>query len=66
MKILKLLEKNYKKYLKEDIINCKNKIVILIPCFNEEKTIIDICKRAKNLDMYLLLMINQGTIQKNY
>ena len=25
----------------------KHKIVILIPCFNEEKTIINICKRAK-------------------
>tara|TARA_B100000123_G_C25595108_1_gene368850 strand:- start:87 stop:737 length:651 start_codon:yes stop_codon:yes gene_type:complete len=33
----------------------KHEVIILIPCFNEEKTIIKICKRAENLGQVLII-----------
>ena len=33
----------------------KHEIVILIPCFNEEKTIIKICKKAKKFGKILII-----------
>ena len=38
----------------------KHEIVILIPCFNEEKTIIKICKQAKKFGKILIVNDNSN------
>ncbi len=40
----------------------KYQVIILIPCFNEEKTIIDICKKAKNFGT--VLVVNDNSTDK--
>ena len=40
----------------------KYQVIILIPCFNEEKTIIDICKKAKNFGK--VLVVNDNSTDK--
>ncbi len=40
----------------------KYQVIILIPCFNEEKTIIDICEKAKNFGT--VLVVNDNSTDK--
>ena len=43
----------------------KYQVIILIPCFNEEKTIINICKKAQNFGTVLVVNDNSTDKTKN-